>query len=99
MGAPVHEQGRIVGSLVVACYQPGRRYSAIERDMLMAFADHASLALSDSRRIEAMRERDAERIQARFRALVQNSSDMITVISPDGEILYVVALGRARRST
>ena len=88
MGAPVHEQGRIVGSLVVAGYQPGRRYSAIERDMLMAFADHASLALSDSRRIETMRERDAERIQARFRALVQNSSDMITVISADGEILY-----------
>ena len=89
MAAPVHEQGRIVGSLVVASYRPGRRYTAIERDMLMAFADHASLALSDSRRIEAMRERDAERIQARFRALVQNSSDMITVISPEGEILYL----------
>jgi PAS domain S-box-containing protein len=89
MAAPVHEQGRVVGSLVVASYQRGRRYTAIERDMLMAFADHASLALSDSRRIEAMRERDAERIQARFRALVQNSSDMITVIAPEGEIVYV----------
>ncbi len=89
MAAPVHEHGRIVGSLVVASYQPGRRYTAIERDMLMAFADHASLALSDSRRIEAMRERDAERIQARFRALVQNSSDMIMVVAPDGRILYV----------
>jgi PAS domain S-box-containing protein len=89
MAAPVHEHGRVVGSLVVASYQPGRRYTAIERDMLMAFADHASLALSDSRRIEAMRERDAERIQARFRALVQNSSDMIMVVSPDGRILYV----------
>jgi len=89
MGAPVHEQGRIVGSLIVASYQPGRRYTAIERDMLMAFADHASLALSDSRRIEVMRERDAERIQARFRALVQNSSDMIMVVAPDARLLYV----------
>ena len=89
MGAPVHEQGRIVGSLIVASYQPGRRYTAIERDMLMAFADHASLALSDSRRIEAMRERDAERIQARFRALVQHSSDMIMVVASDARILYV----------
>jgi two-component system, cell cycle sensor histidine kinase and response regulator CckA len=89
MAAPVHEHGRIVGSLVVASYQPGRRYTAIERDMLTAFADHASLALSDSRRIEAMRERDAERIQARFRALVQNSSDMIMVVAPDARILYV----------
>ena len=89
MAAPVHDQGRTVGSLMVASYRPGRHYTAIERDMLMAFADHASLALSDSRRIEAMRERDAERIQARFRALVQNSSDMITVVAPDASILYV----------
>jgi PAS domain S-box-containing protein len=89
MAAPVHEQGRVVGSLIVASYQPGRRYTAIERDMLMAFADHASLAMSDSRRIEAMRERDAERIQARFRALVQNSSDMIMVVAPDASVLYV----------
>jgi PAS domain S-box-containing protein len=89
MAAPVHDQGRTVGSLMVASYRPERHYTAIERDMLMAFADHASLALSDTRRIEAMRERDAERIQARFRALVQNSSDMITVVAPDGRILYV----------
>ena len=53
MAAPVHEYGRPVGSLIVASYQPGRRYSSIERDMLVAFADHASLALADSRRIQA----------------------------------------------
>jgi two-component system cell cycle sensor histidine kinase/response regulator CckA len=89
MAAPLHEQGRIIGSLVVGSYRAGRHYTAIERDMLTAFADHASLALSDTRRIEAMRERDAERIQARFRALVQNSSDMIMVVAPDSRILYV----------
>jgi two-component system, cell cycle sensor histidine kinase and response regulator CckA len=89
MGAPIFEQGRVVGSLVVASYKPGRRYSLIERDMLTAFADHASLALSDSRRIEAMRERDAERIHARYRSLVQSSSDVIAVISPEGEIVFV----------
>jgi two-component system cell cycle sensor histidine kinase/response regulator CckA len=89
MAAPVHEQGRPVGSLVVASYQPGRRYSSIERDMLVAFADHASLALSDSRSIQAMREADAERIQARFRSLVNSSSDMITVIDSTGQVVYV----------
>ena len=71
MSAPVHESGRPVGSLTVASYEPGRRYSSIERDMLLAFADHASLALSDARSIQAMREADAERIQARFRSLVE----------------------------
>jgi PAS domain S-box-containing protein len=89
MSAPVHEQGRAVGSLTVASYQRGRRYSSTERDMLVAFADHASLALADSRNIEAMREADAERIQARFRSLVNSSSDMITVIDSVGQVVYV----------
>jgi PAS domain S-box-containing protein len=88
MAAPVHESGRPVGSLVVASHQAGRRYSSIERDMLVAFADHASLALSDARSIQAMREADAARIQARFRSLVNSSSDMITVIDSGGEIVY-----------
>jgi two-component system cell cycle sensor histidine kinase/response regulator CckA len=89
MAAPVHELGRPVGSLIVASYRPGRRYSTIERDMLVAFADHASLALSDSRSIEAMREADAARSQARFRSLVNSSSDMITVIDSARRIIYV----------
>jgi PAS domain S-box-containing protein len=88
MAAPVRESARPVGSLIVASYQPGRRYSAIERDMLVAFADHASLALSDARSIQAMREADAARIQARFRSLVTRSSDMITVIDSDGQIVF-----------
>ena len=88
MAAPVHESGRAVGSLIVASNQPGRRYSSIERDMLLAFADHASLALSDARSIQAMREADAARIQARFRSLVNSSSDMITVIDSAGQIVF-----------
>jgi len=88
MSAPVHEAGRAVGSLTVASYQPGRRYSSIERDMLLAFADHASLALSDARSIQAMREADAARIQARFRSLVNSSSDMITVIDSAGQLVF-----------
>ena len=88
MAAPVHESGRPVGSLTVASYQAGRRYSSIERDMLLAFADHASLALSDARSIQAMREADAARIQARFRSLVNSSSDMITVIDSAGQIVF-----------
>jgi PAS domain S-box-containing protein len=56
--------------------------------MLLAFADHASLALSDARSIQAMREADAARIQARFRSLVNSSSDMITVIDSEGQIVF-----------
>ena len=88
MAAPVHEHGRPIGCLVVASYEAGRRYRSIERDMLVAFADHASLALSDSRSIQARREADAARMQARFRSLVNSSSDMITVIDSGGRIVY-----------
>jgi PAS domain S-box-containing protein len=88
MAAPVHELGRPIGAVVVASRHPGRRYSSIERDILVAFADHASLALSDSRKIQALREADAARMQARFSSLVKSSSDMITVIDSAGEIVF-----------
>jgi len=56
MAAPVFEAGRIVGSLTVATRRPGRRYSEAERDVLQAFAEHASLALNDARTVEALRQ-------------------------------------------
>jgi diguanylate cyclase (GGDEF)-like protein len=55
MAAPVHENGRPVGSIVVASYRPDRVYSDTEREMLLAFAHHASLALNDAKVVEEMR--------------------------------------------
>jgi diguanylate cyclase (GGDEF)-like protein len=52
LGAPVREQGEVVGSLVVATHRPGRTYSRAEREMLVAFAEHASLALNDAKTVE-----------------------------------------------
>lgn len=51
MGAPVQEGSEVVGSLVVASYTPGRRFSLAEQEALMAFADHASVALTDARMV------------------------------------------------
>lgn len=56
MAAPVHERGQVVGSLVVASYKPGRRYSVAEQDVLLAFADHVSLALTDAKTVQSLRE-------------------------------------------
>jgi diguanylate cyclase (GGDEF)-like protein len=53
MAAPVREEGRIVGSLVVASKTPGRRYSPTEREVLLSFAEHASIAITDARTVEA----------------------------------------------
>src|SRR3954464_5739981 len=52
MAAPVHENGQPVGSLTVASFRPGRHYSQTEQDVLCAFAEHASLALTDARNFE-----------------------------------------------
>ncbi|MEJ7566695.1 MAG: EAL domain-containing protein [Gaiellaceae bacterium] len=54
MAAPVHERGTIVGSLTVASYRPGRSYSEAEQQMLVAFAEHASLAVMDATTVDAI---------------------------------------------
>ena len=53
MSAPVVENGRVVGALTVGSREPGRIYSATEQEVLLAFAEHASLALTDSKNFEA----------------------------------------------
>jgi diguanylate cyclase (GGDEF)-like protein len=49
MAAPVREAGAVVGALAVASARDGRRFTQPEREALTAFADHASLALTDAR--------------------------------------------------
>jgi signal transduction histidine kinase/CheY-like chemotaxis protein len=61
MAAPVREGGKVVGSLVVATHRKERRYSSSEQEMLQALAEHASLALTDARMIEAMRTAEKEK--------------------------------------
>jgi diguanylate cyclase (GGDEF)-like protein len=48
MSAPVSRNGVACGLLTVATRAQGRRYDADERDVLVAFAEHTSLALTDA---------------------------------------------------
>jgi diguanylate cyclase (GGDEF)-like protein len=52
LAAPVREHGEVVGSLVVATHRAGRVYTEHEREMLLAFAEHVSLALTDAKTVE-----------------------------------------------
>ena len=70
MAAPVREAGKVVGSLVVATYSPGRRYTKEEQEALLSLAEHASLALTDARTVEAMRE--AQHAKDMFLAMVSH---------------------------
>jgi len=49
IAVPVREDQEMVGALVVVSEREGRRFSPAEREALMAFAIHASLALTDAR--------------------------------------------------
>jgi diguanylate cyclase (GGDEF)-like protein len=55
MAAPVHEDGLTVGSLVVASKRGDRRFSTLEQEMLVSFADHASIAITDAKATESLR--------------------------------------------
>lgn len=54
MSAPIHDGGKIVGSLTVGSTRERQPYSDAEQDFLLAFAEHASLALTDARTLAAM---------------------------------------------
>ncbi|MDQ3538576.1 MAG: GAF domain-containing sensor histidine kinase [Actinomycetota bacterium] len=70
MAAPVHEHGRVVGSMTIASYERGRRYSEMEQSALVALSEHASLALTDARTVQAMR--DAQQTKDLFLAMVSH---------------------------
>jgi K+-sensing histidine kinase KdpD len=79
MAAPVHEQGEVAGSLVIASYQADRSYTDLEQEALLAFAQHTSLALTDAKAVEAMRE--AQRSKEMFLAMVSHElKSPLTVI-------------------
>jgi diguanylate cyclase (GGDEF)-like protein len=56
MAAPVHTDGRTMGSLVTATRNAARRYSAEDRSILLAFADNVSLALTDAHNLRRVDE-------------------------------------------
>lgn len=70
MAAPVRESGQPIGSLVVATFKAGRRFTNGERGALLALAEHAGLAITDARTVQAMRE--AQRAKDMFLALVSH---------------------------
>jgi diguanylate cyclase (GGDEF)-like protein len=52
MAAPVFERGEVVGSLGIASRDPNRAYSARDQQVLLALAEHTSLALNHARALE-----------------------------------------------
>jgi len=54
MAVPVHENGVVVGSLTVGMYSARRAWDQPAQEILRAFAEHVSLAVTDANTLEAM---------------------------------------------
>jgi diguanylate cyclase (GGDEF)-like protein len=56
MAAPVRENTKVVGSLFTASWLTARTFSEIDREILLAFAENVSLALTDAKTVSDMNE-------------------------------------------
>ncbi len=55
VAAPVHREDRPVGSLIISSHRPDSQFLQRAQDIVIAFAEHASLALNDARTVQAMK--------------------------------------------
>ncbi|MEU8240723.1 bifunctional diguanylate cyclase/phosphodiesterase [Actinoplanes missouriensis] len=54
MAVPVHENGVVIGALFVGSYARVREWDKPAREILQAFAEHVSLAITDARTLREM---------------------------------------------
>jgi diguanylate cyclase (GGDEF)-like protein len=54
MAAPVRDGGEVIGGLVVASRRPGRSYTATDRALLAAYAEHVGVAIADARAVDGL---------------------------------------------
>jgi diguanylate cyclase (GGDEF)-like protein len=54
MATPIHDRGTPIGTLDVGSSVPGRVFTPAEQETLVAFAQHATLALMDARTVDEL---------------------------------------------
>ena len=95
MAVPVHENGNVVGALVVASYSATRTWDKSSQDVLKAFAEHVSLALTDARTLEAMNQAFHDSLTGlASRALFTTRMERAFAGSPHGVAALFVDLDR-----
>ena len=56
LAVPVHEHGTVVGSLTVGSSDPSPGFGESEQEVLVTYAEHASLALAAAKSVDTMRQ-------------------------------------------
>jgi diguanylate cyclase (GGDEF)-like protein/PAS domain S-box-containing protein len=83
LGVPLKDGSRTFGMLGTQSYDPSIRFGERERDILMFVSQHVAAAIMARRREDAIRE--SER---RFREVIENASDLISIFDARGRIIY-----------
>ncbi|MFO0731549.1 MAG: PAS domain S-box protein [Nitrospiraceae bacterium] len=86
MSVPIRRQGRLVGVVAFEHAGPARSWSLEEQNFVTTVADMVTIALETEERVRA--EQEMRQSEERFRAMVQNSSDITTILEADGSIRY-----------
>ena len=82
MFVPVRNSGRAIGVFSIQSYTP-QAYDDTDLESLQTLADHCAGALQRIRAEEKLHQRER-----RFRLLIENSSDGIYLVGPDGQVAY-----------
>ena len=83
LGAPLKTPSETIGVIAVQDYENPDSYSERDRIFLASVAAQVALVIERKRSEDALRENDK-----RFRALIQNSTDAITLVGENGLVLY-----------
>jgi len=83
VGVPLKTAGETIGALVVQHYENTNAYSNRDVELLTSVGSQIAHAIEHKRAQEAV-----EEIGKRFQSLVQNSSDLITIVDAQGIIRY-----------
>ncbi len=83
LGVPLIVERKTIGAMVVQHYSDARAYGAREQQVMEFVSSQVAKAIDKKRSEEAL-----QVSEKRFRALIENSSDVIVMVSADATINY-----------
>ncbi len=84
LGVPLTVQNQVIGVLAVQTYTEGIRFSETERDLLVFVSNQIAMAIDRKRAEETLRMNEA-----RFRAIVEDQTELICRFLPGGALTFV----------